>query len=113
DRGSSFLRTVAAFANASGGVILLGVVNGTGDLKGIGGDIRAEKDKVANLIHSTLVPQPKFRIQSCKIRNNDVIALFIDAGDSRPYGVHPNNPRYCVRRGATTQPATQEEVRRL
>jgi hypothetical protein len=113
DRGTSFLRTVAAFANASGGVILLGVINGTGEVKGIDGDIRAEKDRVANMIHSTLVPQPKFRIQSCQVRNKNVVVLFINSGDSPPYGVNPNNPRYCVRRGATTQPATQEEIRRM
>jgi hypothetical protein len=39
DKGTSFLRTVAAFANASGGVILLGVVNQTGEVRGINGDV--------------------------------------------------------------------------
>jgi hypothetical protein len=113
DKGTSFLRTVAAFANATGGVILLGVVNGTGEVKGIAGDMQAEKDRVSTMIHNILVPQPQFRIESCRVRNKQVIALFVNNGDSPPYGVYPSNPKYCVRRGATTQPATQEEIRRL
>jgi Putative DNA-binding domain len=113
DKSSSFLRTVAAFANASGGVILFGVVNQTGEIKGISGDVQKEKDKVASMIHDILVPQPRFRLESCKVRGKEVIALFIEQGDSPPYGVYPGNPKFCVRRGATTQPATQAEVRGL
>ncbi len=113
NKGTSFLRTVAAFANATGGVLLLGVVNGTGEVKGITGDLQAEKDRVATMIHNILVPQPNFRIESCKVKNKQLIVLFVNQGDSPPYGVYPANPRYCVRRGATTQPATQEEIRRL
>lgn len=113
DKGTSFLRTVAAFANATGGVILLGVVNGTGEIKGIKGDVQREKDRISNLIHSVLVPPPKFRLENCKIEGKQVIALFIEEGNSPPYGLYPANPRYCVRRGATTFPATQGEVRAL
>ena len=113
DKSSSFLRTVAAFANASGGVILFGVVNQTGEVKGISGDVQKEKDKVAHMIHEILVPQPRFRLESSKVRGKEVIALFVEQGDSRPYGVYPGNPKFCVRRGATTQPATQAEVRGL
>lgn len=113
DKGTSFLRTVAAFANGKGGVILLGVVNGTGEVKGISGDVQREKDRISNLIHSVLVPQPEFRLENCRIEGRQVIALFIEEGDSRPYGLYPANPRYCIRRGATTFPATQGEVRAL
>jgi predicted HTH transcriptional regulator len=65
------------------------------------------------MIHSILVPQPKFRLESCKIKGKQILALFVEQGDSPPYGVYPANPRYCVRRGATTQPATQAEVQGL
>jgi hypothetical protein len=113
DKTTSFLRTVAAFANGSGGVILLGVINQIGEVIGIKGDVQKEKDRIANLIHDILVPQPQFRLENCKVRGKDVIALFVEKGESPPYGVNPGNPRFCVRRGATTQPATQEEVRGL
>ena len=113
DKSSSFLRTVAAFANASGGVILFGVINQTGEVRGISGDVQREKDNVAKMIHDILVPQPRFRLESCKVRGKEVIALFVEQGDSPPYGVYPGNPKFCVRRGATTQPATQAEIRGL
>jgi hypothetical protein len=113
DRGTSFLRTVAAFANGNGGVILLGVANQTGDVIGVKGDVQEEKDRVAKLIHDILVPQPNFRLENTKVRGKEVIALFVERGDSPPYGVYPGSPKFCVRRGATTQPATQAEVRGL
>ena len=112
DKSAGFLRTVAAFANGSGGVIIFGVTDDT-SVKGIGGDVRREKERIANLIHDVVVPHPRFRIEGCKIRGRQVLALFIEEGDSPPYGLDALKPRFFIRRGSTTRHADQAEVRVL
>jgi hypothetical protein len=111
DKKNTFLKTVAGFANVQGGVILFGVVNGTGEIVGVPGDVDQEKDRVINMIRDNVVPQPTLRISSCKIKGNQIIALFVEEGDSPPYGLYPEKPVYYIRRGATTFPANQAEVR--
>lgn len=111
DKKATFLKTVAGFANVSGGVILFGVVNGTGEIVGVTGDVNKEKDRIINMVRDTVVPQPSSRITSCKIKGRQVIALFIKEGDSPPYGLYPDKPMFYIRRGATTFPANQTEIR--
>jgi hypothetical protein len=111
DKKTTFLKTVAGFANVRGGVILFGVVNGTGEVAGVAGDVDREKDRIVNMIRDTVVPQPALRITSCKVKGKQVIALFVEEGDSAPYGLYPDKPTYYIRRGATTYPANQAEVR--
>jgi Putative DNA-binding domain len=111
EKKTTFLKTVAGFANVSGGVILFGVVNGTGEIVGVNGDVNKEKDRIINMVRDTVVPQPSLRITSCQIKGKQVIALFIEEGDSPPYGLYPDKPVFYVRRGATTFPANQADIR--
>jgi len=111
EKKTTFLKTVAGFANVSGGVILFGVVNGTGEIVGVAGDVNKEKDRIINIVRDTVVPQPSLRITSCKIKGKQVIALFVEEGDYPPYGLYPDKPMFYIRRGATTFPANQAEIR--
>jgi hypothetical protein len=111
DKKTTFLKTVAGFANVRGGVILFGVVNGTGEIMGVAGDVNREKDRIINMIRDVVVPQPSLRITSCRIKGKQVIAVFVEEGDSPPYGLYPDKPVFYIRRGATTFPANQAEVR--
>lgn len=108
-----FLKTVAAFLNGKGGVILIGVEDETGKIVGVKGDIAKEKDRLSNIIRNNVVPQSKFGIESCNLKGSTVIAIFIEEGDSPPYGLDANKTLYYVRRGATTFHASQYEVRTL
>ncbi len=112
-RNERFLKTVAAFANGEGGVILLGVEDGTGVIVGIEGDVNREKDKITNTIRNNVVPEPQIRVEHCEIDGKSVMAIFVDEGTSLPYGINPAKPEFYVRRGATTFPARQEEIRVL
>jgi hypothetical protein len=108
------LKTIAAFANGDGGVILFGIEDGTGVLKGLQGiDPAREADRLTNMIRTVLVPQPKFRILHSDVNGKLIVSLTVEAGDNPPYGIHPEKPEYYVRRGATTFPARQDEVRTL
>lgn len=113
EKSSTFLKTVAGFANGSGGVILFGVVDETGEVKGIRGDLQQQKDRITNMIRDTVVPQPEVKIAHCTLNGKRIIAAFVTEGDSPPYGLDAAKPRFYVRRGATTFPANQSEIRAL
>jgi Schlafen, AlbA_2 len=107
------LKTLVAFANGNGGVLLLGIKDGTGDIMGVGGDVAREKDRIINMVRSTIVPEPVFRVESYDINGRQVIAVSVEEGDSPPYGLHPDKPAYYIRRGATTFMARQDEIRAM
>lgn len=113
----NFLRTVAAFANGQGGTILFGVTD-DGDAIGL---LRTEvegrtRDRITELVRSTVTPLPSYSIDLFDVEGQSdrvVIGLRVEAGDEPPYGIKPGNPSYYVRRGATTFPASSQEVRYL
>ena len=111
DKNNTFLKTVAAFANGKGGVVLFGVVDETGELKGIVGNLLEQKDRVIHMIRDNVVPRPSLRVENCKLNGKQIIAVFVDEGDSPPYGLDAAKPRFYIRRGATTFPANQAEIR--
>lgn len=100
---------IIRFANVRGGVILFGVIDGTGEIAVVTGN--KEKERIINMIRDTVVPQTALRITSCSIKGKQVIAVFVEEGDSRPYGLYPDKPVFYIRRDATTFPANQAEVR--
>jgi len=107
------LKTMAAFANDQGGVVILGVKDNTGELTGLQGDVGRKQDDIRNMIRTTVVPEIGVRFEPCEIEHRTILAIYVDKGQSPPYGLNPTKPAYYVRRGATTFPARQEEARAL
>jgi hypothetical protein len=107
------LKTVAAFANGRGGMVVLGVVNGTGEIRGLSCDIGEQKDRIKQMIRSKVHPEPKTQVEHCEVRGKILIAITVDEGDEAPYGIGPDPEHltYYVRRGATTPSARQSEIR--
>ena len=58
-RGDKIARAVAAFANGSGGTIIIGIRDG-GDVAGIGGDVADARDSLENIVRDNVRPPPKF-----------------------------------------------------
>ncbi len=117
-KNDQMLKTVAAFANGEGGVMLVGVQNKTGNIIGVKVNVYEEKDRITNMIRNTVYPEPFIRMEYCNMdgeqaQGRQVIAIYVDKGISRPYGLHRDKPDYYVRRGATTFFARPEEVRAL
>jgi predicted HTH transcriptional regulator len=110
---SQMLKTIAAFANGDGGVILFGIEDGTGTMRGLSVDAAKESDRLTQMIRTNVVPQPEFRIRHAQVKGKLVLALFVDPGEKPPYGIHPEKPEFYVRRAATTFRARQDEVRSL
>jgi hypothetical protein len=110
---SKFLKTVAAFANGIGGVILFGVDDDDGNIVGVTGDVSKMKDNIIRMVRGNVIPEPKVRAEDCIIDAKTVIALYIEQGDNHPYGINPAKPVFYVRRGANSFPALPEEIRDL
>jgi len=119
DKADKMLKTVAAFANGNGGVILLGVEDETGKVIGIPRDnVNREKDRITNMIRNIVYPDPVVRLEQVDMNEKDaqgqvIIAIYVDRGTLPPYCLHAQKPDYYVRRGATTFIARQEEVRAI
>ena len=109
------LKTVAAFANGTGGDIVFGIDPDELTRHGVdGADDRSVRDKLGDLIRRRVVPTPEFEVQVASVDDKKMLVVSIQAGSSAPYGLQfqPDQQlEYYVRRGASTYPATQAEVR--
>lgn len=113
NESSKLTKTVAAFANGEGGVIIVGVEDNTGKIVGIKGNVEQEKSRLTQMIRNNLTHQPIYKIYIQKVDGVELIVVQVESGTNRPYGIHGSNPNYYVRRGATTFPATPDEIRIL
>jgi len=108
-------RTLAAFANGSGGHLLFGV-DDSGLMLGVSADeaSAAGKDTVTRWIADLIVPHLPFTVQSIAVaEGRAVLHVAVEQGASPPYAVDPARPSYYIRRGATTFPAAANDVRML
>src|SRR5713226_6559602 len=61
------LKTMAAFANDQGGVVILGVKDKTGELTGLKEDAGRKQDDIRHMIRTTMVPEIDVRFEVCEI----------------------------------------------
>lgn len=104
------LKTVAAFANGSGGNMLIGV----GDDGALMGVPRAgTREAIANMIKDRITPAPPFDTALIRVGSSEILLVTVQAGPTTPYAVRraKGTTAYHVRRGATTFPAEPHEIR--
>ena len=78
---NTFLKTVSAFSNYSGGTILFGV-DDDGNVKGLP-DVKQACLDIENKINDSISPQPNYTLE---IQNNDqTIKLTVKSGLQKPY----------------------------
>lgn len=78
---STFLKTVSAFSNYDGGIILFGV-DDDGNIKGLSDIIKACLD-IENKINDTISPQPDYVLEPNEV--NKTIKLIVKSGLQKPY----------------------------
>lgn len=106
----SAMKTVAAFANADGGILLFGVED-DGAVVGVP-DAAKASDTLGNVVRSWLAPVPAYQLDVVELGARSLVVLTVDRGGEDPCGIRVNDePRYFVRRGATTFAAEPHEVR--
>ena len=77
---NTFLKTVSAFSNYDGGVILFGI-DDNGKVKGLQ-DVRQSCIDIENRINDSISPQPDYTLE---IQNDDTIKLSVKGGRQKPY----------------------------
>lgn len=78
---NTFLKTVSAFSNYDGGVILFGV-DDEGNSKGLS-DVKQSCLDIENKINDSISPQPDYKLET---QNNDkTIKLTVQSGAQKPY----------------------------
>lgn len=82
-RPKSWLKSVSAFANCIGGILLFGVDNG---MRIVGlTDVQGDAEAISRLIKERITPLPDFVLSALREDGKDILALNISAGRSTPY----------------------------
>jgi Putative DNA-binding domain len=109
------MKTIAAFANGDGGVLLFGV-DDEGVVVGLAmDDARGAVDRMTQLIRDRVQPHVEFDTELPDVEGRQVLLVRVDAGLEPPYGVGTTGERidYYIRRSATTFHATPADVRAI
>ena len=84
DKPKSWLKSVSAFANTKGGIILFGVDDKTHEEKGIADVVKAT-EKISELINARIEPLPRYELNYFDENGKDFIQLEIGDGPITPY----------------------------
>ncbi len=79
-----FLRTIVAFANTAGGIILIGVEDRTRHIRGVVDPLDLE-ERVVNLISDSIKPRLLPDVQVLSYRNSQVVAVEVFPSPARPH----------------------------
>ena len=82
-RPKSWLKSVSAFANGNGGVLLFGVADDDA-LKGLP-DVKTASEKISEAVKSKMDPIPSIELQIRQEEGKDFILLHVAPGAETPY----------------------------
>ena len=83
-RPKSWLKSVSAFANSNGGIILFGVRDNDRKPVGLKNAI-SDSEKISELINSKIIPLPRYELNTYNEENKDFIEIKIGDGPRTPY----------------------------
>ena len=111
-RPKSWLKSVSAFANGKGGVLIFGV----DDQDSIVGlkDVRTDSEKISEILGARMDPIPQTQMELCSEDGKDVIILRVASGTETPYYyMGEGNRTAYVRIGNESIPASAADLKRL
>ena len=108
------LRSIVAFANTSGGVLVVGVEDGTRHVCGVTEPLDLE-ERLANLISDSVTPRLVPELEIIPWRGGHVVAVEVFPSPSRPHHLAREGPTdgVYVRVGSTNRRADPELVEEL
>ncbi len=100
------LKTVVAFANTAGGTILLGVEDGTRQVRGVAEPLALE-ERLANLMSDSITPRLLPNLEIHAYRKTQVVAVQVFPSPTRPHHLAKAGPQAgtYVRVGSTNRRA--------
>lgn len=106
-------KEVIAFANTEGGFIYVGIDN-NGKVAGIK-NIDEEYTRITNGIRDAILPDVTMFVHY-SIQDNNVVQIAVNEGTNKPYYLKSKGPKpsgVYVRQGASSVPASQEQIRKM
>ena len=111
-RPKSWLKSVSAFANGNGGVLLFGVADDDA-LKGLP-DVKTASEKISEAVKSKMDPIPSIELQIRQEEGKDFILLHDAPGAETPYYYNGDGGRIAyIRVGNESVQATSTDLKRL
>ena len=107
-RPETIAREMVAFANSTGGVIVIGVAD-DGTIKGIGERTNLE-EWVMNIARTSVSPGLHISSEFISVDGLPVHVISVPKGSDKPY---QTGDKYLIRVGSTNRIATQAELMRL
>lgn len=108
----SWLKSVSAFANGKGGVLVFGVAD-DGNLAGLP-DAQGISEKISEMIKAKMDPIPQVNMQIYSEDGKDFITLHVSPGTEMPYYyVSDGNRIAFIRVGNESVPAGSADLKRL
>lgn len=108
----SWCKSVSAFANTSGGVLIFGVSD-DGKIIGLT-DPEGDAERISEIIKTRLDPIPEFNLRFCEEEGKRLIILDIYKGDETPYYYSGDGVMEAyIRVGNESVKATSTELKRL
>ena len=100
------LRTIIAFANTAGGILLIGVEDGTRNVRGVREPLDLE-ERLAGLISDNIVPRLLPDLEILPWRRTHVLAVQVHPSSTRPHFLRREGPAsgVYVRVGSTNRHA--------
>lgn len=84
NKPKSWLKSVSAFANSKGGIILFGIEDKKHELIGLK-NVVEDAEKITEIINSKIMPLPRYEINAFVEDGKDFLELKIGDGPSTPY----------------------------
>jgi ATP-dependent DNA helicase RecG len=85
------LKALVAFANTSGGIMVVGVEDGTKKIRGVR-DVLAEEERLANMIADSISPKLIPSMEVMPWRKSHVLAVEIYPSPNRPHYLNRLGP---------------------
>ncbi|MCJ7761566.1 ATP-binding protein, partial [Candidatus Bathyarchaeota archaeon] len=104
------LDTMVAFANTTGGTILVGVKD-DGEISGIHKSIEEIEETLTNWVSEKCDPRPAYSFHHIDTDGKTVVLLDVQTGPNRPY--QDVDRGFFVRRGASNRQARRSEVEEM
>lgn len=108
------LKTLVAFANTAGGTIVVGVEDGSKNVRGVPDVLRSE-EKLANLVSDSIRPRLIPDIDVVPWRNLNILAVQVFPSNTRPHYLERLGPEegVFVRVGSTNRKAEALQIEEL
>ena len=112
EKNVDLAKEITAFANVSGGYLLIGVED-DGKISGVKDPVKLE-ERVYNICSDSTRPVVTPEAWKYEIEGKNILCFYVAAGFSKPYAVlQRGRERYYTRRGTRTQEASRDELLRL